>query len=75
MCAEFNGGGVRPRPDNVPNTEESKRFSDDIWSVMIGHNWEAEYLKDIKNELENRNSFRESGHKCWEGNKTMPEDA
>ena len=38
MCAEFNGGGVRPRPDNVPNTEESKRFLDDIWSVMIGHN-------------------------------------
>ena len=49
MYVEFNGGGVKP--SDVPNAEESKRFRDDIWSIGKGHNREAEWLKDLRNEL------------------------
>ena len=48
MYAEFNVGGARP--NDVPNTEESKRFRGDIWNVGKEHNQEAEWQKDIKNE-------------------------
>ena len=51
MYAEFNGDGVRPI--NVPNAGESKRFWGDLWSIGQGHNQEAEWLKDSKNELVN----------------------
>ena len=37
----------------MPDAEESKRFWGDIWSVEKGHNREAEWLKDLKKELEN----------------------
>ena len=57
MYAEFNGDGVRP--SDVPNAEESKRFWGDIWSVGKGHNREAEWLKDIKNELGNDKHLQE----------------
>ena len=49
MYAEFNGYGLRL--SDVPNAEETKIFWGDIWSVGKGHNREAEWLKDIKNEL------------------------
>ena len=49
MYAEFNRYGLRL--SDVPNAEESKIFWGDIWSVGKGHNREAEWLKDIKNEL------------------------
>ena len=49
MYAEFNGAGVRL--NNLPNAEESNRFWGDIWSVREGLNREAEWLKDLKNEL------------------------
>ena len=49
IYAEFNGAGVRP--NNLPNAEESNRFWGDIWSVRKGLNREAEWLKDLKNEL------------------------
>ena len=57
MYAEFNGGGVRP--NDVPNAEESKRFWGDLWHVEKGHNQEAEWLKDIKNDLENDKHLQE----------------
>ena len=40
MYAELNGDGVRP--SDVPNSEESKRFWDAIWSVGKGQNRETE---------------------------------
>ena len=49
MYAKFNGDGVRPI--DVPNAGESKRFWGDLWSIGQGHNQEAEWLKDSKNEL------------------------
>ena len=58
IYAEFNGGGVRS--NDVPNGEESKMFWGDIWSVEKGHNREAEWLKDLKNELENEEHLQES---------------
>ena len=58
IYAEFNGGGVRW--NDVPNAEESKRFWGSIWSVEKGHNREAEWLKDLKNELENEEHLQES---------------
>ena len=58
MYAEFNGGGVRT--NDVPNAEESKRFWGDTWSVEKEHNREAEWLKDLKNELENEERLQES---------------
>ena len=74
MYAEFNGDGLRP--NDVPNVEESKRFWSNLWSVGKGHNREAEWLKDIKNELEMINTFKkEWSFKCREGNETMQEDA
>ena len=51
MYAEINGDGVRPFI--VPNAEENKSLWDDYWSIGKGHNREAEWLKDIKNELVN----------------------
>ena len=51
IYAEFNGDGVRS--SDVPNAEESKRFRGDLWGVRKGHNQEAEWLKDIENELGN----------------------
>ena len=57
MHAEFNGGGVRP--NDVPNAEESKRFWGDIGSIRKGHNREAQWLKDIKNELGNDKHIQE----------------
>ena len=51
MYAELNRDGVRLI--DVPNVEESKRFWGDLWSIGKGHNPEAEWLKDIKNELVN----------------------
>ena len=44
----------------MPNAEESKRFWDDIWSVEKGHNREEEWLKDLKNELEDEEHLQES---------------
>ena len=44
MPAKFNRGGVRP------NDEKNKKILGDIWSIGKGHNLEAEWLKDIKNE-------------------------
>ena len=44
----------------MPNVEESKRFWGDIWSAKKGHNQEAEWLKDLKNELENEEHLQES---------------
>ena len=41
------------RPDDVPDTEESKRFWGDIWSIGKGHNEEGQWLKDFKNDLGN----------------------
>ena len=35
-------------------------FWGDIWSVEKGHNREAEWLKDLKNELENEEHLQES---------------
>ena len=58
IYAEFNGGGVRS--NDVPNVEESKRFWGDICSAEKGHNQEAEWLKDLKNELENEENLQES---------------
>ena len=58
IYAEFNGGGVRS--NDVPNAEESKRFWGDIWSAEKGHNQEAEWLKDLKNELENEEHLQDS---------------
>ena len=55
---EFNGGGVRP--SDVPNVEESERFWSNIWSVEKGHNRETEWLKDLKNDLENKEHFQEN---------------
>ena len=57
MYAEFNGDGVRP--SDVLNAKESKRFWVDIWSVGKGHNREAEWLKDIKIELESDKHLQE----------------
>ena len=57
MYAELNGDGIRP--SDVLNTEESKRFWGDIWSVGKGHNREAEWLKDIKIELGNDKHLQE----------------
>ena len=51
MYAEFSGDGVKP--SDVPNAEESKRSWGDLWSVRKGHNREAKWLEDIKNELGN----------------------
>ena len=48
---EFNGDGVRL--NDAANPEESKRLWGNIWSVGKWHNWEAEWLKDIRNELGN----------------------
>ena len=58
IYAEFNGGGVRL--NEVPDEEVSKRFQCDIWSVEKGHDREAEWLKDLKNELENEEHLQES---------------
>ena len=58
IYAEFNGGGVRP--NDVPNEEESKRCLGDSWSVEKGHHREAEWLKDLKNEVENEDHLQES---------------
>ena len=58
MYAEFNGDEVRP--SDVPNIEESKRFWGDLRSTGKGHNREAEWLKDIKNEL----GIIKSSHTC-----------
>ena len=37
-----------------------KRFWSDIWSVEKGHNREAEWLKDLKNDFENEEHFQEN---------------
>lgn len=58
VYAEFNLGGVRL--NEVPDEEESKRFQCDIWSVEKGHDREAEWLKDLKKELENEEHLQES---------------
>ena len=57
MYAELNRDGVRLI--DVPNVEESKRFWVDLWSIRKRHNPEAEWLKDIKNELVNDKHRRE----------------
>ena len=57
MYAEFSGGGVRP--NDVRNADESKRFWGNNWNVGKGHNREAEWLKDIKNELGYDNLLQE----------------
>ena len=57
MYAEFNGDGVRPI--NVLNNEESKGLQGDFWSIRKGHNQEAKWLKDIKNELVNEKHRQE----------------
>ena len=57
MYIEFNGDGVRP--SDVPNAEESKRFCENIWRVKKRHKPEAEWLKDVKNELGNDKHFQE----------------
>ena len=46
--------------NDVPDAEESKRFWGSIWSVEKGHNREAEWLKELKNELENEEHLQES---------------
>ena len=51
MYAEFNGDEVRP--SDALNAEECKRFWGDLRSTGKGHNREAEWLKDITNELGN----------------------
>ena len=51
MYAELNRDGVRLT--DVPKVEESKRFWGDLWSIRKGYDPEAEWLKDIKNELVN----------------------
>ena len=55
--AEFNEEGVRP--NDVPNPEERKRLRGNIWSVGKLHNREAEWLKDIRNELGNNEHLPE----------------
>ena len=62
--AEFNEGGARL--NGVPNAEESKRFWSNIWNVGRGHNGEAEWLEDIKNELRNDKHLQERVVKCIE---------
>ena len=57
MYVEFNGRGVRP--NDVPNAEETKRFWGDIWRFEKGHNQEAEWLKNFKNELRNDEYLQE----------------
>ena len=47
------------RPNNVPNTEKSKRFWGDIWRVGKRYNREAEGLKDIKNKRGNNKHLQE----------------
>ena len=57
MYAEFNGDRVRP--NEVPNAAESKRYCDEIWSVVKEHNREAERLRDIKNGVGNDKHLQE----------------
>ena len=57
MCAEFNGDGVIP--SDVLIAQKSKRFWGEIWSVGKGHKREAEWLKDIKIELESNEHLQE----------------
>ena len=57
MYAEFSGDGVRPSA--APNAKESKKFVGDIWSIRKEYSREAEWLKDIKNELGNDKNLRE----------------
>ena len=43
----------------MPDAEESKRFWGGIWSVEKEHNHEAEWLKDVRNELKNEEHLQE----------------
>lgn len=51
---------VGVRSNYMPDAEESKRFWADIWFVAKEHNREAEWLKDLKNDLENEGRLQES---------------
>ena len=57
IYTEFNGG--RERSIVVPNIEESKNFWGNIWSVRKEHKQEAEWLKDLKADLEKEHHYQE----------------
>ena len=58
IYTELNGG--RQRSIVVPNTEESKQFWGNIWSIRKEHNREAEWLKDLKADLEMEHHYQET---------------
>lgn len=53
VYTELNGGVNRT--NDVPNDEESRKFWGDIWSVEKEHNKDAEWLKELKEEMKNEN--------------------
>ena len=57
VYAECIGDGLRQ--SDVPNADKSKRNWGDIWSVGKLHNREAEWLKDITNELGDNKHLQE----------------
>ena len=50
---ELNGGEVRT--NDVPNAEESKKFWGDIWTVEKEHNKDAQWLSELKDEINREN--------------------
>ena len=50
IYAELNRNGIRSNA--VPNADECTKFWDHIWGVRKEHNREAEWLKDLKREIE-----------------------
>ena len=46
----MNQEGER-RDDDQPDAEESKKFWRDIWSELVDHNSDANWLKDLQSEV------------------------
>ena len=46
---ELNGGEFRT--NDIPNTEESRRYWGDIWTVEKEHNKDAEWLAELRDEV------------------------
>ena len=51
VYSELNGKSGSSNND-IPDAEESKKFWGEIWSVRKDHNKEAEWLKDLKEEMD-----------------------
>jgi len=53
---ELNNGGRKS--SYVPDAENSRRLWSDIWSTNKQHNREAQWLKELKNEIRIQTNYK-----------------